>query len=326
MLLEIIAELIQHAVFPEAEFEQLRAKGKQNLRVALEKTNRIAGRDFNHLLFGENHPYGTLAQPEDWSKLSIEQLQRFYRTYYRAQGAYILVSGNVPADIITLLNRFLGQDDWQTDAADAKMLDFEPTEELNQYAGRRLFVRKANAQQSSLVVGKLTPNRLHPDYLPLSLAVTALGGYFGSRLMRSLREDKGYTYGVHASLDSQLKTGAFSITTDVGVAHTVAAAESIYYELERLCTEPLEPSELELVKTYMAGSLLRLFDGPFAMPDLLIDLQAYNLSLDYYQQQLDNLQAIDAQEIQRVAQTYLKPHEMSEVVVGQLRIPKQESE
>lgn len=177
-------------------------------------------------------------------------------------------------------------------------------------------VEKADATQHALRLGRLAPTRTHPDYPALEVLITLLGGYFGSRLMKNLREDKGYTYGIGAAIHSRVMSGWISISTEVGASVEHDARAQIIHEMNRLCAEPVTTEELNRVRAYLEGSLRSAFEGPFSPADRLSDVQVFGMDFNYYQRYLDTLRNIQPVQLQALAATYLRPDTYTAVVAG----------
>ena len=193
------------------------------------------------------------------------------------------------------------------------------SDEVNTVQGNSKFkhvVNKENAVQSALRIGKVLFNFTHPDYYGFRVMFTILGGYFGSRLMSNLREDRGYTYGINARLISYLNEGYFFIASQVGVEVTNKAIKEIYKEILRLKQDKVQVNELDLVKNYMLGNFLRTLDGPFAQADMIKTLIDFNLKDDYYDKYLQKIKDITPDEIMELAGKYLQLDSMYEIVAG----------
>ena len=158
--------------------------------------------------------------------------------------------------------------------------------------------------------------RKHPDFIPFTILNTVLGDYFGSRLMSNLREDKGFTYGVNSMVSEYQNIGYFLIATDVAAEHKESALNEIRFELEKLQNEPIEEHELELVKNYLLGQLLKSADGPYAMTDLFVHLQNYGLDVDYYNRYIKEVNEITAEKLQECAKKYLHWNDLTIVTAG----------
>ena len=160
-------------------------------------------------------------------------------------------------------------------------------------------------------------NRSHKDFVPLQVLNTIFGGYFGSRLMSNIREDKGFTYGIGSGIISYEHSGYFIITTRVGKEVVEPALEAIYEEMRRIRKELVSQDELEMVKTYMLSTLVRNFDGAIATSEMLKNILGYNLDFkQYYHQYWKTIQSIQPKDIQQLANDYLNEDSMYEIVVG----------
>ena len=158
--------------------------------------------------------------------------------------------------------------------------------------------------------------KTHPDYLGMTILNTVLGGYFGSRLMTNIREDKGYTYGIGSGLASLLHDGIFYIGTEVGAKVCNNALEEIYKEINILRTDLIPEEELELVKNYLMGTYLKSLDGPFSLADKFLGIKVYGLGYDFYDLYIETLKNITSEELLMLAKKYLDPDSMYELVVG----------
>jgi predicted Zn-dependent peptidase len=160
------------------------------------------------------------------------------------------------------------------------------------------------------------PTKTHKDFHSLTVLNTILGGYFGSRLMTNIREDKGYTYGIGSGMIPLKKAGYFFISTEVGVEVCNKAIDEIYIEINRLRNESISEKELILVKNYMIGSFLRSIDGPFALANRFKSIMEYDLDYSYYDDYISTIKNIKASDLLNLANKYLDPNSMTEVVAG----------
>ena len=262
--LPMLAEIVIDPVFPEQELEVYRANCLQHLSVNQQKVKYLARVHFNEQVFGDKHPYGMRLQAFHLENLQRTYLQEHHRNYYRAEECLMVVSGKIPPGFEMMLEKHFGgfRSKGGRTAGSAKVPIPFPTEKVR-------FIEKNDASQAAIRIGKTTINRLHPDYPALFIANTILGGYFGSRLMHNIREDKGYTYGIGSGLSSLQHGGLFVISSEVGTKVLPAAMKEIYFEIRRLREEIVSQEELTLVKNYLMGSLMRSMDGPFALSERL---------------------------------------------------------
>jgi predicted Zn-dependent peptidase len=160
------------------------------------------------------------------------------------------------------------------------------------------------------------PTQTHPDFLKLNILNTILGGYFGSRLMKNIREEKGYTYGIGSVLISLKKEGFLVIVSEVGSAYTKKTLHEIFKEIRRLREEKVSPEELTLVKNYMMGDFLRSFDGPFAISESYRSMLDFHLSMDYFSRVIKTIKSITADEIMDLANLYLIEENFVRTIAG----------
>jgi zinc protease len=306
-----VKEILTEAVFPEKEFSVYRQNNRQRLQVENEKVGSLSRRKFAEVLYGSKHQYGHFTTPEDYDALQRDWLIEHYRRKYTASRCLIIVSGMVDDKIISLLNRSFGDASWnrnESPVADLAQMSMDPE--------KKHLLEKNDAVQSAIRIGKRMFNRTHPDYPAFSVMNTVLGGYFGSRLMSNIREDKGYTYGIGSAIVSMKQDGYFFISTEVGADVTSKALIEIYKEVDSMKTELTDPEELEMVRNYMLGSFLKGIDGAFHLAERFKSVHLYGLGYDYYQRYLQKLKTIDAEEIRQMAVKYLDSSTFYEVVAG----------
>jgi len=305
-LIPLICSIIQAPHFPEKEFESYKRRTKANLKVNLEKVEISCRLVFSELFFGESK-YAERYDPEDFDAIEIADLKAFHRTNYRLQDAQIYISGSGVQFAVSSLRENLHADEsvWETKALNG----FRPNPQTS-------FVRKEGALQSAIRVGFPAITRHHEDYPAFYLTNTILGGYFGSRLMQNIREDKGFTYGIGSSINHLKDLTYVVISTQVGSAHTDATLAELNHEINRLRSETVSPEELDLVKNYTAGALLRSFDGTFSQVSLLNTMLVHGLSESYYAEFLEKIYKVTPSDIMMVAQAYFDPEKFTIAVVG----------
>ena len=309
-LLPVISEMITEATFPEHELEIFLEQQKQEFLVNSEKVRYKAMLEFNKLVFGEGSAYGQVVELSDFDKLEQQDLTSFYRQRYTAENAYIIASGKADETVLNTLRQYLGNGLMHNPG------DQPPVNYVGKNGSKEKFVEKGGALQSAIRIGRMIMDKKHPDYNKFILLNTIFGGYFGSRLMSNLREDKGFTYGVNSYSHNYLKSSIFSINTEVNSSFTQAAIDEVFKEMELLRTELVSSEELDLVKNYIYGTFLRNFDGPFALADRFRAACDFGLGFEYYLRSLDVLMKITAEEILETAQKYFDPADMIKLVVG----------
>ncbi len=312
-VLPVIQDILLKPVFPEDELTVFRAKHKQQFIINSKKVEYQAKVNFNSNIFGHEHPYGQKVELKDFDLLSREQIIDFYQKNYSSSNCKIIVSGRSASDTIDLLNDYFGILNWSTKNG------FEHNEpDQKPAAEKKQLIYKEDAIQSAIRIGKPMFNKLHPDYTGLKVLMTVLGGYFGSRLMSNIREDKGYTYGIGSGMVSLLNGGYMFISTETGIEYTSETLKEIYFELDKLRNEIISEEELELVKNYMLGELLHNFDGPFDIADRYRSVIEYDRDFKYYRESIESIKKISKDDLKQLAEKYLEPDSFYEVIAGKL--------
>lgn len=310
-VLPLFAEAILHPKF-DAEMEVIfnthLKNGKNKQKIALEKVATIAKNEFFHLLFN-NHPYGGKVDLTDYDNIALSEVEQFYNQFYTADKCTIFISGKYDANLVNELDAVFGKMKVsQTN---------EPVDILKESTPAKVHIEKQDAIQSGIQIGKVIDVEFGTqDYFDLKIANVVLGGYFGSRLMSNIREDKGYTYGISSGIGALEKAVYFVIATEVGADVTQPALTEIYKELQALNDEPIAEEELAMVKNYMLGSILKASDGPFSIEELYKSIYFKGKTLDFYNGYVNRINEITPKDIQNIFQKYLNPESMLEVVAG----------
>lgn len=310
-LLPMVRELITEAIFPEKELALFVQNSKQKLSVNLMKGDFVANREIDVLLYGKDHPYGKYSRHEDYDALNREDLVAFYQQHYPQGRCVIFVAGKLPANIFSLLNQFFG--DLPLKKHEISVPALPPFAKVENRGSRIL--NDPNGVQGAIRLGAHFHNRHHPHFKEVQVLNTLFGGYFGSRLMSNIREDKGFTYGIHSYLQSHFGPGAWIISTEAGREVCDATLHEIYVEMERLRNEPVGEEELMLVRNFLLGSLLGDLDGPFHIIGRWKSYVLNGLTEDYFYQATETIRRISPQRIQELANQYLVPDHFYELVV-----------
>lgn len=309
--LVFVEDMLKNASYPQEEVSTYLANKKQKHLVNEQKVNHVARKKFAELLFGPLHPYGMHPETADYERTRRDTILDFYKKHYHYKNCTILVSGKLPANLADVLNRHAGDTTWGVPADISKR--YVPAQSSSQ---RQHLVEKKDAVQSALRVGRRLFNKTHADYFRFQVLNTVLGGYFGSRLMANIREDKGYTYGIGSGVSSLVNDGFFYISTEVGADVTQKALDEIYKEIEIMQNDLVPVGELETVKNYMLGQFLRSVEGPFALSDKFRGVWEFGLGYDYYDRYFDAVKGVTPQELRDLAGKYLKRADLLELVVG----------
>jgi predicted Zn-dependent peptidase len=207
----------------------------------------------------------------------------------------------VTSSIIHCIENELGNSAWGLvdEVKPLQMIEPQPME------GKRFHVEKEDALQSSIKLGGFVMDRLHPDFLKARVMVTLFGGYFGSRLMSNIREDKGYTYGIGAGIVTYPNISVLAVSTEAANEYADAIITEVYKEMDILCNDLVSKEELDMVKSYMLGDWCRSYEGPFSLSDAWIYIETGGLDDQFFVRSIDAIQQITCAEIRDLAQKYL---------------------
>ena len=309
-LLPVMQEMLTDSIFPLEELETYKQNSKQRLKVNLQKAEFVAGRLIDSYLYGEGHPYGTYTKMEDIDGLSIEAIKSFYNQYYLNGSCAIFVAGNIPSNMQQLLNDFFGE-----------LTVSKPTGSLPEIKQIPAVERKyriendAAAVQGAIRLAIPFPNRHHPDFKKVVVLNNVFGGFFGSRLMSNIREDKGYTYGIHSYIQNHILQSGWLISTEAGKDVCEATIKEIYKEMKKLREIKIDEEELLLVRNYMIGGILGELDGPFQIMAKWKNIILNNLDGNYFYDSINEIKTVSADELQQLANKYLQPKDFYELIV-----------
>jgi len=306
-VLNIIRDCILIPTFPEDELKVMMDIQKQQLRVNEAKNSYVAGREIRKLLFGKAHPYGRLLSIQDIEEnINIKNLKNYYENRLLNK-IEIIISGNINDYILKTLDVFsiLPNDEFfGIDHPDISVKN------------NKVFEERPESLQSSIRIGRKTIPKTHPDYIGLIVLNEVFGGFFGSRLMANIREDKGYTYGVHSSLISLQHDDYLVIGTDVKKEYAEKTVEEIFKEAQKLIDTPIIQDELDLVKNHLLGNFLSSLETSFSLAEKFKNIYLSGMDYGFYDQYIDTIHSIKASELQALANTYLQPSAFSQVRVG----------
>ena len=311
-LLPVVSEMLKEALFQQEELDHLVDMQRQEFLVNSEKVKYNAQMEFNRMVFGNNTAYGQIVELDDFNKLKRDDLISFFKAQYNVKNTYLIVSGKTNHKVPELLNKYFGSGISAKTATNGSIHFMVNNEQKEKY------IEKSGAMQSAIRIGRPMIKKVHPDYNRFILLNTILGGYFGSRLMSNLREDKGFTYGISSFMLNYIHGSAFSVATEVNAKHTQAAVDEICKEMDLLRHKKVGNDELKLVKNYIYGTFLRNFDGPFALSERFASVKDFGLSFDYFRNNLKEILSITADDLLETANKYLAPEDMIKLVVGRM--------
>jgi zinc protease len=309
-LLPVVKEMITDSVFSEEELAIYKQNSKQRLTVNLKKCDFVASRLIDAYVYGEKHPYGVYTNPEDLDALNVEHIKAFYKQYYLNGSCTIFVSGKPPANIKELLNDNFGALSLQTTNHKPQTINQTPATEK-----KYRIQNDANGVQGAVRLARPFPNRHHPDFMKVMVLNAIFGGYFGSRLMSNIREEKGYTYGIHSYVQNHIGETAWLISTEAGKDVCEATIEEVYKEMKLLREELVDEEELLTVRNYLIGTILGDLDGPFQIMGRWKNIILNGLTEQYFYDSVNTIKTITAEEIRELAKKYLNPADFYELVV-----------
>ncbi len=311
-LLELLSDVMLNPAFPAEELEKAKRRAESGLAAAKNDPNTIASNVAKVLRYGKNHPYGENMTEETLAKINLDQIRKYYQTYFKPNISYLVIVGDISrADAFAKAEKYFGK--WAKGNVPKHTYPTPEAPEKTQVD----FVNKTGAVQSVINITypvELPPN--HPDVIPVRLMNTILGGYFNSRVNANLREKHGYTYGARTSLQPDRLIGSFSATASVRNEVTDSAITQFLAELERLRTEPIPEDELQLVKNVLTGQFAQSLEQPGTVAQFALNIARYKLPSNYYENYLTNLQKTTAAEVQAMARKYIRPDRAHILVVG----------
>jgi zinc protease len=308
-VLNILFDALFNLVYPQNDIDIFLSNSLQKLKSELEKVEYVCLKTFNQYLF-KDHLYGDVISFSDFENISSKQLQLYFKSFYNPEDVSVVVSGKFDnSSLYNSLNNHLGL--WKGGSVKKNIPSIDKSEIF------KLFVTKTNALQSAIRIGKIVPVKYGSvDYFKLKLLNTILGGYFGSRLMSNLREEKGLTYGINSSFINYDAASFVVISTTVKGESTSIAVKEIYSEIDRLSNQLVDNEELILVKNYISGSLMRTVDGPFLIAEQYKLLSHKGEKLAYLEKFNAVIQEITSDDLLQCAVKYFSVDSFSEVVVG----------
>lgn len=306
----ILEQIILYPRFEKSNLDIALSNGKQNYLTKIQQTNFLANKYFMQGIFGKNTPYGRYASIEDFDNVTKEDLNEFWQKHYTLNQCYIMMAGNVDESIFDLMNNYFGNKNIPS-ISDKFGIDIEP---VNQKGIIRNSLN--SAMQSSIVMGKIMPKISHEDYIPLAVLNCILGGYFNSRLMSNIREEKGYTYGIDSALVPFRFGNIMVVVSDVAMDKENQTIEEIFKEMTILQNEDVPQNELSIVKNYLTGEMLRSTDGVSEICENYEYILRNNLRQDYNSYMINQIRNITPAKIRETAQKYLSPDGFLCSIVG----------
>jgi zinc protease len=306
-MLALLAELLLAPTFNAQRLVHIKQLTIQRLKVDAQRNSHVAHKKLKAILFDSTHPYGRQLTETTIANITPAHLKHYYKDQLLA-GCRLLVSGQVHAKDLQTIQQYLQPLPIQ--APDPVLSPWSTQ------ACAKVHLKKEASLQAAIRMGKVLFTKDHPDYLPLLVVNELLGGYFGSRLMRNIREDKGYTYGIFSNIVPLKHTSYLLIATEVTQAFAQATCQEIAKEVKVLQTVPVPDEELKTLQNYMLGTFLSEINDPFAVMEKFKAAYLHGLGQVYYEHWYNTIQRISPLQIMTLANEYLNTDSFSQVIVG----------
>lgn len=306
-VLPLFRSLFSEAVFPEKELAKRKSQKELSISLSREQNGARANQLYRKELFGKDHPFGFIAQETDVRKVNRADLSDFYVNDFLQQPE-IFVTGNLTIGNLNEIEELF---------KDLKVVASEESVSLFEVPSNKTTVElNEKSIQSSIRLGKHLIPKNHPDYHALNVFNTILGGYFGSRLIKNIREEKGLTYGIYSSIGSLMLSDYWVVMADVQQGFSGEVIDEVYKEIDLLKNIPIDHSEQEVVRNYIIGSLLSNVSSPFDLMSRFKNIHHYGLDYDFYDKQLAFIKNFTPEDIMRIGNKYFDRDDIIEIIVG----------
>jgi zinc protease len=311
-MMDLFADVLLNPVFPEDELEKLRQQSLSGLATVKTDPSSMVSNMTSALLYGPEHPYGSVVTEESVNNITIDKVRGYYNTYFKPNVAYLVVVGDITLDEVKSLTQ-KHFDAWTPGNVPSPNYSSPAPPAGNRVA----LANRTGAVQSSIRVAyPLDMKPGAPEAIKASVMNGILGGSFSGRLNQNLREDKGYTYGARSNLTTDPLIASFYAGTEVRNSVTDTTLNEIVKEMNLLRNELVDDGILNLVKNFMSGSFARSLESPRTIANFALNIERYKLPKDYYATYLERLSKVSAEDVQAMAQKYLLPENMFIIVSG----------
>lgn len=308
--LSLVQSMLLDPIFPEEQFSTICANNKVQYMISIQKGDVLAMRKLRRCLYGDCHPCGAQTAPDDYDRLHVAHLKEFYNLYFGSRSCSIYLSGSVDDTVVAQVESLFGKAEWGSGVPGANR-----SYEIVPDSDKKYTILQAGAVQSSIRMGALLMDIKDEDYLQMRVLNTVLGGYFGSRLMRNVREEKGYTYHIASDLITNTSQVMFMISSEALSDKTNEVVEEVCHEIHRLQDEKVSEEELRLVRNCMIGEICRNYEGAFSLTDAYIFMEHLGLPQTHVEDMVRAIRETDAVRLRQLAQRYLNPDSLHTVVV-----------
>ena len=312
--LPVMADVAIRPTFPQREIDRLRDERLTDLRQARDDPAEIVRAAFPLVVFGPQHRYGTggAGTIASIQSFTADDLRAVHAARYQPENSALLVVGDIKPDaVVPLLEQAFGS--WKPSASTAAPASVPEPAQLR--ARRVVIVDKPAAAQSQIRIGFVGVPRSTPDYYPIEVLNTILGGSFTSRLNQNLREQHGYAYGAGSTFDMRRVAGSFLAAAGVQTDKTAESVGEFFKELTGML-KPVPADEITRAKNYLALGYPRDFETTRDIAAELADMVVYDLPADYFNTYVQKIQAVTPEQVQAAAKKYIQPDKFAVVIVG----------
>ena len=308
-LVPLFFEVITSPRFSKKDLERFKRQGRESLKVNQKKVESISSTIFKSKMFGD-HPYGVTPTLEDYDALCVDSIKEYALEGFVSEKCQVIFSGDVNEEMIKLLIENLQRIKSSASVAETKY-------EIGGTPPKGLVLEEVkNALQSSVRIGARTINRGDENYMNLHILNSLLGGYFGSRLNKNIREEKGYTYGINSWLIGLPDAAYFTISSHTAIRFTAPLIEEVKNEIEKIKSSLVSDEELQILKGFLLGDFARMFDNAFTLADNFIAVLTNDVPMNYYDIRIEHIKNATPQLMLKTAQEYLPAFEDMTVVVA----------
>ena len=310
--LQLLKACLTEVIFPQEEIDLFQKNSISKIKINEEKNDYLADNAFKKAVYGETHPYGYETTEDTIKNISQKLLLQFYNQDIQPNNCAVFIAGKYGDNELNLIDEYLGK--WLS--VDSRQSTVDSQKFTIESTPQKIHITKEKSVQASIIIGKELFNRQHEDYASFILLNTIFGGYFGSRLMSNIREEKGLTYGIHSSLAALKYNGVFSIQTDTNLENKDLCLHEIYLEIERLQQDIISEEEITIAKNYLLGKFLGRTDGAFNRIEVFKSYFIENIDIHKFEEVVETIKQTNALSLQLLAQKHLQKESMFEVVVG----------
>lgn len=310
-LMPIFAEIFENPRFSSRDLSLFKARGTAEYKQLYEQVEAMSAKQLKKLLY-MSHPYGTTAEISDFGKLTIPVIKAYNEKYYTRNECTVILSGNIDDKIINQTINAVSRIPAATRPETGDEAETPPHPTRGDFS----HVEKDDALQCSVRTGSILKQASEEDIHKLGIVNTILGGYFGSRLMTNIREEKGYTYGIISRITQLRHATSMSISAQCDLKYTAPLIKEVFAEIEKIRNTPVTDEEIKSAKRYTLGEMIRIFDNRFTLTDTYLAMLINSYPFNYYNQKAETVETITPEQIMQTAQKYIHPEDMHIVVAG----------